>query len=138
LQSSITTFTYDASRGALQKLATVTTLPRGFSGSNDAAEIHVHPSGKFLLASNRGHDSIAVFSIDSHTGALVLVDHFSTQGKTPRNFEIDPTGTLLFVANQDSNNIVVFRIDPNDGRLTPTGQIIHVPSPVCLKFMAAE
>lgn len=138
LQSSITSFTYDASRGALQKLATVTTLPKGFSGSNDAAEIQVHPNGKFLFASNRGHDSIAVFSIDTRTGALTLVDHFSTQGKTPRNFEIDPTGTLLFVANQDSNNIVVFRIDPNDGRLTPTGQTLHVPSPVSLKFMAAE
>ncbi len=138
LQSSITTFTYDASRGALQKLATVTALPKGFSGSNDAAEIKVHPNGKFLFASNRGHDSIAVFSIDSHTGALTLVDHFPTQGKTPRDFEIDPTGKLLFVANQDTNNIVVFRIDPNDGRLTFAGQTLHVPSPVCLKFMAAE
>src|SRR5271169_4629606 len=138
LQSSITTFTYDASRGALQKLATVTTLPKGFSGSNDAAEIKIHPNGKFLFASNRGHDSIAVFSIDSHTGALTQVDHFSTQGKTPRNFEIDPTGKFLFVANQDSNNVVVFRIDPNDGRLTPTGQTLHVPSPVCLRFMSSE
>jgi len=138
LQSSITTFAYDASRGALQKLATVTTLPKGLSGSNDAAEIKVHPNGKFLFASNRGNDSIAVFSIDSHTGALTLVDHFPTQGKTPRNFEIDPTGKLLLVANQDTNNIVVLRIDPNDGRLTATGQTLRVPSPVCLKFMAAE
>jgi 6-phosphogluconolactonase len=138
LQSSITTFTYDGSRGALQKLTTVTTLPKGFSGSNDAAEIKVHPSGKFLFASNRGHDSIAVFSIDSHTGTLTLVDHFSTQGKTPRNFEIDPTGKLLFVANQDTDNIVVFRINPNNGRLTSNGQILHVPAPVCLKFMPAD
>jgi 6-phosphogluconolactonase len=138
LQSSITTFTYDGIRGALQKLTTVTTLPKGFSGSNDTAEIKVHPSGKFLFASNRGHDSIAVFSIDSHTGTLTLVDHFPTQGKTPRNFEIDPTGKLLFVANQDTDNIVVFRINPNNGRLTPTGQTLHVPSPVCLKFMPAE
>ncbi|MGD0793152.1 MAG: lactonase family protein [Terriglobales bacterium] len=138
LQSSITAFSYDASGGALHKLKTITTLPRGFSGSNDTAEIQVHPSGKFLFASNRGHDSIAVFSIDSHTGALTLVDHFPTQGKTPRNFEIDPTGKLLFVANQDTNNIVVFRIDPTSGRLTPTGQTLRVPSPVCLKFMAEE
>ncbi len=138
LQSSITTFTYDGSRGALLKLTTVTTLPKGFKGSNDTAEIKVHPSGKFLFASNRGHDSIAVFSIDGHTGALNLVDRFSTQGKTPRNFEIDPTGKLLFVANQDTDNIVVFRINPNDGRLTPTGQTLHVPAPVCLKFMVAE
>jgi 6-phosphogluconolactonase len=138
LQSSITAFSYDPSRGALHALKTVSTLPKGFSGSNDTAEIRVHPSGKFLFASNRGHDSIAVFSIDSHTGTLTLVDHFPTQGKTPRNFEIDPTGSLLFVANQDTSNIVVFRIDPNSGRLTPTGQTLHVPSPVCLKFMAVE
>jgi 6-phosphogluconolactonase len=138
LQSTITAFSYDPRQGALKKLKTVSTLPKGFSGSNDTAEIKVHPNGKFLFASNRGHDSIAVFSIDSHTGALTLVDHFPTQGKTPRNFEIDPTGTLLFAANQDTNNIVVFRIDPNNGRLTPTGQTLHVPSPVCLKFMIAE
>jgi 6-phosphogluconolactonase len=138
LQSSITAFSYDANRGALQKLKTVPTLPQGFTGANDTAEIHVHPSGKFLIASNRGHDSIAVFAIDSKTGALTIVDHFPTQGKTPRNFEIDPTGKLLFVANQDTNNIVVFRIDPNSGRLTPTGQTLRVPSPVSLKFMASE
>jgi len=138
LQSSITTFSNDPNRGALHALKTVSTLPKGFSGNNDAAEIHVHPSGKFLFASNRGHDSIAVFSVDSNSGALTLVDHFPTQGKTPRNFEIDPTGKLLLVANQDANNIVVFRIDPNSGRLTPTGQTLKVPSPVCLKFMATE
>ncbi len=138
LQSTITAFSYDAGRGALLKLKTVTTLPKAFSGNNDTAEIHVHPSGKFLFASNRGHNSIAVFAIDSHTGALTLVDHFPTQGKTPRNFEIDPTGKLLFVANQDSNNIVVFRIDPNSGRLASTGQTLHVPSPVSMKFVAAE
>ena len=95
LQSSITAFSFDPGRGVFGKLKTVSTLPQGFSGSNDAAEIKVHPSGKFLFASNRGHDSIALFSIDSHTGALTLVDHFPTQGKTPRNFEIDPTGKLL-------------------------------------------
>jgi 6-phosphogluconolactonase len=138
LQSSITAFDYDPSRGALEKFKTVSTLPKGFSGSNDTAEIRVHPNGRFLFASNRGHDSIAVFSIDNHTGALTLVDHFPTQGKTPRNFEIDPTGKFLFVANQDTNNIVVFRIDPNNGGLTPTGQTLYVPSPVCLKFIPGE
>ncbi|HEY6301699.1 MAG TPA: lactonase family protein [Terriglobales bacterium] len=138
LQSTITAFSYDPGQGALKKMKTVTTLPHGFSGRNDTAEIRVHPSGKFLFASNRGHDSIAVFSIDSHSGALTLVGHFPTQGKTPRDFEIDPTGTLLFAANQDTNSIVVFRIEPKNGRLTPAGQILHVPSPVCLKFMIAE
>ena len=138
LQSSITAFSYDSRHGALHGLKTVSTLPKGFSGSNDAAEIQVHPSGKLLFASNRGQDSIAVFSIDINAGTLTLIDHFPTQGKTPRNFEIDPAGKFLFVANQDTNNIVIFRIDPNSGRLTPTGQTLHVPSPVCLKFMAAE
>jgi 6-phosphogluconolactonase len=138
LQSSITTFSYDSSRGALRKQNTVSTLPRGFAGANDGAEIHVHPSGKFLYASNRGHDSIALFSIDSQSGALTLVDDFPTQGKTPRNFEIDPTGKFLFVANQGTNSITVFRIHPDNGRLTATGRTLAVPSPVCLKFVAAK
>jgi len=138
LQSSITAFAYDASRGTLHKLKTVSTLPKNFLGNNDTAEIKVHPGGKFLFASNRGHDTIAVFSIDSKTGALTLADHFPTQGKTPRNFEIDPTGKLLFVANQDTNNIAVFQIDSNNGRLTLTKQTLQVPSPVCLKFVAVE
>jgi 6-phosphogluconolactonase len=138
LQSTITAFSYDPTAGELHKMKTVTTLPKAFPGKNDTAEIHVHPSGKFLFASNRGHDSIAVFAIDNLTGALAPVDHFPTQGKTPRNFEVDPTGKLLFVANQDTNTIVVFGIDPNSGRLTPTGQTLHVPSPVSLRFMPAE
>ncbi|MGA7568748.1 MAG: lactonase family protein [Terriglobales bacterium] len=138
LGSSITAFSYDAGRGALKKLSTVSTLPKGFVGSNDAAEIHVHPNGRFLFASNRGNDSIAVFAIDRHTGALTPVGHFPVLGKTPRDFDIDPTGRLLFVANQDTNNISVFRIDLRSGRLTATGQELHVPSPVCLKFVADE
>jgi 6-phosphogluconolactonase len=138
LQSTITAFSYDPTRGVFHKLDSISTLPKGFSGASDTAEIKVHPSGKLLFASNRGHDSIAVFSIDPRTGALTLVDHFPVQGKTPRNFEIDPTGKLLFVANQDTNNIVVFRIDTGSGKLTPTGQTLTVPSPVCLKFVAVE
>ncbi len=138
LQSTVTAFSYDPRLGALQKLNTVSTLPKSFTGSNDTAEIQVHPSGKFLFVSNRGHDSIALFSTDSKTGGLTLVDTFSTQGKTPRNFAIDPTGKFLLVANQDTNTIVFFRIDPNSGRLTPTGQTLRVPAPVCLKFVAVE
>jgi 6-phosphogluconolactonase len=138
LQSTITAFAYDGRKGELQKLKTVSTLPKDFSGNNDTAEIKVHPSGKFLFASNRGHDTIALFSIDSKTGALTLVDHFPTQGKTPRNFEIDPSGKFLFVANQETNNIVVFQITPSTGRLTATKQTVEVPAPVCLKFMAVE
>jgi len=138
LQSTITAFAYDARNGELRKLKTVSTLPKDFTGANDTAEIEVHPSGKFLFASNRGHDTIALFSIDSKTGALTLVDHFPTQGKTPRNFEIDPSGNFLFVANQETNNIVVFQITPSTGRLTAYKQTVEVPAPVCLKFMAVE
>ena len=98
----------------------------------------MHPSGKFPFASNRGHNSIVLFSINSRTGALTLVDHYPTEGKTPRNFEIDPSGKFLFVANQDTDNVAVFQIDSNNGRLTFTKKTIAVPSPVCLKFMAIE
>ena len=138
LHSTIIALAYDPSRGTLRKLATVSTRPKGFTGSNYPAEIQVHPNGNFLFASNRGHDSIAVFSIDSDTGTLTLVDYFPTQGKTPRTFAIDPTGKLLFVANQDTNNIVVFHIDSTNGRLTPTDRTLSVPAPVCLKFMPSE
>jgi 6-phosphogluconolactonase len=138
LQSSVTAFSYDGGTGTLEKLNTVSTLPKGFSARNDAAEIKVHPSGKFLFASNRGNDTIAAFSIDAHSGNLTLIDFFPTEGKTPRHFEIDPTGKLLLVANQDSNNIVVFRIDAGTGRLTPTSQTLNVPAPVSLKFMSIE
>lgn len=137
LDSAVTVFANDK-KETFRSIQHISGLPAGFSGRNDAAEIVIHPNGKFLYTSNRGHDSIALFSIDPHTGALTAVDHFPTQGKAPRNFEIDPTGKLLFVANEDSDNIVVFRIDPGSGRLTPTGQVLHVPSPVCLEFVAVE
>ena len=136
LQSKINVFSYDAQRGALQPLQSIATVPKEFSGTNYPAEIRVHPNGKFLFASNRGHDSVAVFSIDQKKGTLSPVGHFSTHGKNPRNFEIDPSGSHLFVANQESGNIVIFEIDQATGKLTSTGQVLHVDSPVCLKFLA--
>jgi len=136
--SSVTAFSADLGPGTFHSLQNISTLPKGFSGENDDAEIRVHPSGKFLYASNRGHDSIAVFAIDPVKGTLTPIEYTSTQGKTPRSFEIDPTGTLLLAANQKSDNIVVFRIDPGSGKLTATGQVIDVPSPVCVKFLAEK
>ena len=133
--SKVTAFSYDPARGALTELETVSTLPKDFKGQSDCAEVQVHPSGKFLYGSNRGHDSIAVFAIDAGRGTLTPVEHVATQGKTPRNFAIDPTGQYLLAANQDSDNIVVFRIDPQTGRLTPTGQALEVGSPVCVTFV---
>ena len=121
--------------GAIQK---VSMLPVGFSGRNDAAEIEIHPSGKFLYASNRGHESIAIFAIDPLNGTLTFVAHASTGGKEPRHFAIDPSGKYLLAENQFSNNIVVFKIDPTTGGLTPSGQVVEVPSPVDLTFVTAE
>ena len=135
LHSSITSFSYDAGRGELNTLQTVSTLPKDFSGSNNTAEIHVHPNGKFLFASNRGHDSIAVFSIDPAKGTLTPVEYVPTQGKAPRYFAIDPTGSRLLVANQNSGTIVIFQIDSTSGRLTSSGQVLQIASPVCLKFV---
>jgi 6-phosphogluconolactonase len=138
LQSTVATYAYDAATGTLHELQTMSTLPKTFSGNNTAAEIEIHPSGKFLFASNRGDDSIAGFAIDSAIGKLTHVENDPIGGKTPRNFAIDPTGSWLLAANQDSDNIVVFRIDQKTGHLTPTGVVFQVPSPTCLKFVAFQ
>jgi 6-phosphogluconolactonase len=137
LNSTITALAYDSPRGVLTELQTLSTLPDGFTGNNSTAEVQVHPSGKFLYGSNRGHDSLAVFAIDSDKGTLTPVEYRSTQGKKPRHFAIDPTGKFLLVANQDSDAIVTFSIDPATGRLQPTGQVLEVPAPVCIRFMPA-
>jgi 6-phosphogluconolactonase len=135
---TVTVFSNDAASGRLQPLQTVTTLPKDFTGRNDDAEIRVHPSGKFLYASNRGDNSIVIYAIDKSKGTLTQVGGIHTGGKEPRSFEIDPTGALLFAANQKSDNIVVFRIDPKTGSLTPTGKVLEVGSPVCVKFLGVE
>jgi 6-phosphogluconolactonase len=135
---TVTVFSNDAASGKLTILQTITTLPKDFTGRNDDAEIEVHPSGKFLYASNRGDDSIAIYGIDQSKGTLTQVGIVHTGGKEPRSFEIDPTGTLLFAENQNSNSIVVFKIDAKTGLLTPAGETLDVASPVSLKFVAAE
>jgi len=132
--SLVVAFRYDSSAGSLTEIQTASTLPDGFTGENNSAEIEVDPSGRFLYASNRGHDSIAVFSIDDKTGKLERTQIESTQGRTPRNFAIDPTGRHLLAADQDSNRIVVFDRDSRTGKLTATGKTVDVPSPVCLLF----
>ena len=136
--TSVSVFAFDGNAGVLRPQQTISTIPKGFAEHNDDAEIEVHPSGKFLYASNRGHDSIAVFTIDSNKGTLSFVEYASTKGKTPRSFEIDPTGSLLFAENEKSNNIVVFRIDQQTGRLTATGKVLEVVEPVCVKFLPVE
>src|SRR5258706_7317357 len=138
LKSTVNAFSFASNNGILRSVQTISTLPAGLSGNNDTAELEVHHNGKFVYASNRGHDTIVVFAVDAKKGTLTLVEDVPTQGKTPRSFEIDPTGTRLFVANQDTGNIVAFRINPKTGRLTATGEALKIPSPVCIKFVAAE
>ena len=134
---TVTVFDYDADKGILAPDQTITTLPAGVIDRKgmSTAEVVVHPSGKFLYGSNRGHHSIAIFSINQSTGKLTEVGHQSMGIKTPRNFNIDPTGNYLLVANQDGDSVVVFRVDQDTGKLEPTGSTIEVPMPVCVKFL---
>jgi 6-phosphogluconolactonase len=131
LNSTVTALAYDADQGSFRELQTLSTLPAGFAENNSCADIHVSPDGKFLYASNRGHNSIAVFSIDN-SSHLTLIQHESTQGKTPRNFTLDPAGRLLLVGNQNSNSVFTFHVDHKSGKLRATGQSISVASPMFL------
>jgi 6-phosphogluconolactonase len=134
MKSTVTAFSYDSQTGALHKMQTISSLPPGFKGHNDAAELVVSPSGKFVYASNRGSDTIAVFSVASD-GKLASVEYAPTQGKTPRGFRIDPSGSYLFAANQESNNVVIFHVDKKSGKLKATGQVLEAPTPVDVKFV---
>lgn len=134
LNSTITCFKYDSEKGVLTGLQTITTLPDGFASENTCADIHVHPNGRFVYASNRGHDSIAVFRLENESGKLVLLQHQHTLGKTPRNFTIHSSGRFLLAANQNSDSVNVFSIDPETGKLSVTGKSVQIPKPVCLLF----
>lgn len=137
LASRVDVFAWDAKSGRLTLLQSATTLPDGFSGTTTAAEIEMHPSGKFLYTSNRGDDSLAVFAVDPATGRLTFVERVSTQGKNPRNFAFDPTGRWLVVTNHVGQNVAVFGIDANTGRLRPTGTVMAVPYPFfCVRFLS--
>src|ERR1700719_259884 len=137
MENAVTVFSYKGNNGSLSALQTISTLRGDYSGPKEAAELVVHPAGKFLYASNRaGVDSVTAFAIDRVKGTLKLIGEFPTMGKMPRNFAIDPTGRFLLAANQESGNIVVFRIDATTGPLTPTGEVVEVPAPVCITFVA--
>lgn len=135
LASTVSAMQYRAETGELKTLQTVSTLPEDFAGNSTTAEIRVHPSGKFVYGSNRGHDSIAVMTVDAQSGKLNVVQYQSTLGRTPRNFAVDPTGKYVVAANQNSSNVSVFAIDPEAGTLQPVGRTIDVPLPVCVRFM---
>jgi 6-phosphogluconolactonase len=135
LDSTVTALSFDPTKGVFKELQVVPTLPASFQGESTCADVQVAQSGRFLYASNRGHDSLVIYRIDRRAGRLAYVGHQPTRGKTPRQFQIDPTGQFLLVANQDADTIVSFRIDPQTGKLEPTGQVAEVPTPVCVKFL---
>jgi 6-phosphogluconolactonase len=137
LDCTITSLAVDEESGVLTEVQTVPTLPKGFSGANTCADIHISPNGKFLYGSNRGHDSLVVYKIDEKTGSLSYVEHASTGGKTPRNFTIAPNGKFLLAANQNSDSIKVFKINEKSGKLTATVNSATVSTPVCLKLIPA-
>ena len=136
--NTVTAFDWDGDKGSFHELQTITTLPKDFKGENSTAELVVHPKGRYLYGSNRGHDSIAVYAIDPAKGMLTSIEDVPTLGKEPRNFALDPAGAYLFAANQNSNTVVVFRVDPRNGRLAATGEKVAVMSPVCVTFVAAQ
>jgi len=111
----------------------ISTLPAGYKGSSTCADLHIGVSGRFLYASNRGHDSIAIYSIDEKTGGLEALGHESTRGGVPRNFTLDATGRWMFVANQDTDQIVLYTVDPATGMLEYSGTELKVPTPVCVR-----
>lgn len=135
LGNTVMVFSWEAAAGELRHLQTLPTLPAGFTGRSSCADVHVHPSGRFVYGSNRGHDSIAIFAADSATGRLTPIGQEPTGGRNPRNFTIDPSGTYLLAANQDSDSIVTFRIDAGTGRLLPAGHVTQAPAPVCILML---
>ena len=138
--NTVTAFNYNPEAGSLDAVQTIGTLPDGADPvalKNTTAEVVVHPSGKFLYGSNRGHNSIAIFTIDPSTAKLTAAGHQGHEIKMPRNFNIDPSGEFLLVANLDGNNVSLFRVDEKTGQLTPTGSVSEVPKPMCLRFWPA-
>jgi 6-phosphogluconolactonase len=137
LQSTITVFRYVEQQGTFEASQTISTLPGDFTGQNLGGEIKIAPSGRFVYASNRGADSLAIYAADQETGQLSLVGYELTQGVWPRDFTIDPTGALLLVANQNTNTVVTFWINQDSGTLQATGHVAAVPTPVCLQLYNA-
>jgi 6-phosphogluconolactonase len=135
---TIFVYDWDGQRGALKEKQSISTLPADFHGVSVAAEVRVHPNGRFLYASNRGRDSIAVFSVAPDTGRLTRIQDVPSGGRSPRNFDFDPTGHWMLVTNHESNNASVLRIDPQSGLLTPKGEPVAVPLPFCPRFLQPQ
>ena len=134
-ESILSSFHFDSKTGDVTPIHTAPTIPADFKERNALSDIRLHPNGKFVYASNRGHDSLAIFSIEDATGKMIPVDIVSTQGGNPREFDFEPSGNFLFVGNQTTNQMVTFAADPNSGKLTATGAKTDVPKPACIKFL---
>jgi hypothetical protein len=134
LSKTVTAFQVDGQTGGLEEVQTIATVPEGVEGGS-TAHIAVHPSGRFVYGSNRGHDSVVVYGIDGESGKLSLVEIKEVGVETPRNFGIDPAGRFLVVAGQVSDELAVFRIDGSTGVLEDTGVTVAVPRPVCVAFV---
>jgi 6-phosphogluconolactonase len=135
---TIITYAWDSTIGKLTELQTSSTLPADFKGKNSCAEIEVYPNGKFLYASNRGHESLAVFAIDSTSGKISLLEHIPTQGHWPRNFTFDPTYKWLIVTNHNSDNAMVFKVDTTNGHLKSVGNPVPIVYPFCIRFLPVQ
>jgi 6-phosphogluconolactonase len=133
--SKVIALSYDAAQGKLVPIQTIATIPADFKDENNSGELAMDASGRFLYASNRGHDSVSLFSIDPRTGMLKLIQVEPSGGKIPRNIALDPGEQHLLAANQDSDNVVVFNRDRQSGRLAPNGDVLNLPSPVCIVFV---
>jgi len=138
MKNTVTSLKYERNRGVFSPTGTAFSVPQDFAGVTNAAEIAIHPNGRFLYTSNRGHNSIAIFDVDSRTGLIRPGRWVSTRGKTPRNFAIDPSAAFLLAANQDSNSLAIYRIDPKTGGLEPHGEVTEAPVPVSLAFVRAQ
>lgn len=138
LKSEVSVFQHDSATGNLTKIQDISSLAAGYAGENAPAEILVDSAGKYVYATNRGEDTIAVFSIDAGDGKLTMAQSISTEGKNPRGLEIDPTGRFIFAGNQDTDNFVIYHIDKNSGKLSATGEVIHTPSPVAFLFVPVK
>lgn len=137
--ASVTAFRYTPSSGTLSEFQDISALPAGFADRNSGAEIALDRKGRFLYTSNRGHNSIAIFSVDPASYTLKLIDNVSTEGRTPRAFALDPSGAYMIAGNEASDSLVVFRVDPQSGRLTRTGEILaDAPAPAYILFVPVK
>jgi len=133
--STVTALAYDPQAGALKEVQTISTLPGYYEGRNSCAEVGIHPSGKYLYASNRGNNTVVLFGVDAAKGTLEYIEEQGTGGKTPRHFGIEPSAKHMVIANQNSDTLLACRIDSGNGRLKPSGIFAEAPMPVCAKFL---